>query len=100
MKKNKFILKTNFPIILASKSEIRKKLIQKTGIKIKQINSNYDEESIKKNFKGKNFKLLSLRLAKEKALAVSEKNKNNFVIGSDQVCVFNNVLISNFLVYL
>ena len=22
-----------------------------------------------------------------------EKNKNNFVIGADQVCVFNNVLI-------
>ncbi len=91
MKNNKFILKSNFPIILASKSEVRSYLIKKTGINVKQINSNCDEEKIKKKFKGKNFKLLSLMLAKEKAMLISEKFKNKYVIGADQICVINNV---------
>lgn len=94
MNKSKFILKSNFPIILASKSEIRGKLMEKTGIKFKQISSNLNEENFKKNNEKKSFSLLSAELAQKKALEVSKKNKSTYVIGADQVCVFNNIIVN------
>ena len=36
---------------------------------------------------------MSKKLAQEKALAVSKKNFNNYVIGADQICVFKNKII-------
>ena len=85
--KNKFSLKTINPIILASNSPVRKKILKETGLVFKTIPSRIDEEIIKKKFYGNSFGSISKRLAKEKALKISNKFRSSFVIGADQICV-------------
>ena len=94
IKKNKLILKTNFPIILASKSNIRKKILHQTGLKFEQVPSNVNEENIKMKFKKKKPDYLAKKLAEEKALAVSNLRLNSYVIGSDQICVVQNQILN------
>ena len=75
-KKNKFILKANYPIVLASQSEIRKKILLDTGLVFKQVSSKLNEKEMSKSFKYKSVVNLSRKLAQEKALLVSKKNYN------------------------
>jgi septum formation protein len=74
-------------LILASSSAVRKKVLNEVGLEFKVISPFYDEDKEKKNLKllPKN---LAIFLAKQKALSVSEKFPNSYVIGSDQVCEF------------
>ena len=51
--KTKPILKSNFPIILASNSESRLKILYETGIDFKQLKSNIDESLVKEKYKKK-----------------------------------------------
>jgi len=92
--KNKFSLKTKQPIILASNSAIRKKILRQSGLKFKTIPSELNEILIIMKLKDKPFSLISKRLAQEKALKISKKFKGSFVIGADQICVFGKKLIS------
>lgn len=77
-------------IILASNSETRKSMLEKTGIRFTQIKSSIDEEGLKKNNPELNAKELGLLLASEKAIQVSEGQAHAYVIGADQVCEFNS----------
>ena len=77
-----------YKIILASNSSIRKKILEDSGISFEVIASDVDEEELKKSFSSKNFKDYCLALAKAKALEVSNKQKNAYVIGSDQICCY------------
>ena len=52
--KNKFLLKTNNPIILASNSTIRKQLLKGSGLKFKTKPSNVNETLLKNKMRGKN----------------------------------------------
>ena len=92
--KTKFILKSKLPLILASKSESRKKILDKTGLVFEQIVSGVDEENIKKKYKIRNFVNLARKLAEEKSLCVSRIKKNAYVIGADQICVKHNKVFS------
>ena len=94
IKKPKSIIKSKLPIILASKSETRKKMLLQTGIIFKQVTSKIDEEEIKRTMKVKNINNLAKRLAELKALDVSKKNKGAYVIGADQICVGQNIIFS------
>ena len=94
IKKPKFIIKSKLPIILASKSETRKKMLLQTGIIFKRVTSKIDEEEIKLTMKVKNINNLAKRLAEAKALDVSKKNKGAYVIGADQICVDQNIIFS------
>lgn len=80
--------------ILASESKIRKKILFDAGFVFRSEKPLIDEEALKK----KNPKLspvdLSLFLAKEKALSVSKIFPKDFVIGSDQVCLFGDKILS------
>tara|TARA_Y100001970_G_scaffold282104_1_gene394264 strand:- start:2453 stop:3082 length:630 start_codon:yes stop_codon:yes gene_type:complete len=91
--KNKFSIKTKFPIILASGSSIRKKILMQTGLKFKTVSSNLNESLIKKKLQGKNFSYICKKLSEEKALVVSKKFNNAYVIGSDQICIFERKLL-------
>ena len=51
--KTKSIIKSNFPIILASNSESRLKIFQETGIDFIQLKSNIDESLVKEKYKKK-----------------------------------------------
>ena len=77
-------------IILASKSVSRKKLMSNAGLDFKQHVSSIDEEIIKQTFlKSGEPQDLPMILAQAKAMTVSEKFPDSWVIGSDQVLLFN-----------
>ena len=81
-------------VILASNSSIRKKILEEAGITFEVIASEVDEEELKKSFSSNNLKDYCLALAKAKALDVSNKQKNAYVIGSDQICCYGEEIFS------
>ena len=81
-------------IILASNSSIRKKILEDSGIPFEVIPSEIEEEDLKQSLSSDNFKDYCLALAKAKALDVSNKKKNAYVIGSDQICCYEKEIFS------
>ncbi len=83
-------------IILASKSRVRKEILEKNDIRCKVIASNIDEEPIKESLinEGATPELISKNLAEIKATKVSSLNKNYMVLGADSVIDLENNIIS------
>ena len=83
-------------IILASKSEIRKKILEKNGIKCRVIPAKIDENQIKKSLIEANAtpELISKNLAELKANKISEKKHDELVLGADSVIDLDGKLIS------
>jgi len=83
-------------IILASKSKVRKKILDENNIECSVFPSNIDEELVKKSFIKENLspELISKNLAELKANKVSLKFNNQIVIGADSVIDINGELIS------
>ena len=92
--KNKSILKSNFPIILASNSESRLKIMQETGIDFIQLKSNFDESLVKEKYKKKNANFIATKLAEAKAIFISRENRKSYVIGADQICISKGKIFS------
>ena len=92
--KTKSILKSNFPIILASNSESRLKILYETGIDFKQLKSNIDESLVKEKYKKKNANFIATKLAEAKALFISSENRKSYVIGADQICISKGKIFS------
>ena len=92
--KTKSILKSNFPIILASNSESRLKILQETGIDFIQLSSNIDESLVKEKYKKKNANFIATKLAEAKALFISCENIKSYVIGADQICISKGKIFS------
>ena len=83
------VTKTNKKLILASGSRIRRQLLEGVGLKFQVINSNVDEDLLKKKLHGKPFEEQVIRLATEKARTIGINNPDAFVIGSYNMCTFN-----------
>ena len=83
-----------YKIILASNSSIRKKILEDSGIAFKVVPSEVEEEELKQSLSTNNFREYCLALAKAKALDVSNKKKNAYVIGSDQICCYGEEIFS------
>tara|TARA_B100001765_G_C19385099_1_gene285270 strand:- start:25 stop:612 length:588 start_codon:yes stop_codon:yes gene_type:complete len=83
-------------IILASKSKVRKTILEKNGINCKVCEANVDEELVKKSLLENNISplLISKNLAELKSTKVSSKILNNIVLGADSVIDLNGELIS------
>ena len=83
-------------IILASKSKVRKKILEENGIKCIVEPSNIDEDLIKESLlkENANPKLISKNLAELKANKVSQKKNGNLVLGADSVINLNEEIIS------
>ena len=83
-------------IILASKSGVRKKILDKYNIENEVIISNVDEDEIKESLldEGANPLLISKNLAEIKSIKVSNKNPDRYVLGADSVISLNNELIN------
>ena len=83
-------------IILASKSEVRKKILDKNKIKSIAEPSNLDEDEVKKSLinQGATPELISKNLAELKANKVSQKRIGEIVLGADSVIDLNGKLIS------
>tara|TARA_Y100000591_G_C21823151_1_gene694885 strand:+ start:942 stop:1526 length:585 start_codon:yes stop_codon:yes gene_type:complete len=84
------------PIILASKSEVRKKILDENKIRCTIVPSNLDEGEVKKSLlaQGINPELISKNLAELKANKVSQKRIGEIVLGADSVIDLNGKLIS------
>lgn len=80
------------PLILASASSIRKKLLASLGLDFEIHCSGVDEEAIKNNFRSKSWISLGKHLALAKAKKVSAENPDHYVIAADQLCIFENRL--------
>lgn len=81
------------PIILASSSSARKKILLDLGLKFDVISPNFDEENAKPKIKHLSIKNQAMYLAKHKALSVSVFHPNSLVIGSDQICELEGLAI-------
>ena len=83
-------------IILASKSEVRKKILDENNIKCAVEPSNLDEDEVKKSLinQGASPELISKNLAELKANKVSNKFPNELVIGADSVIDLDGKVIS------
>ena len=83
-------------IILASKSKVRKEILDKNDIIVSVEHSNVDEEIIKKNLLKEKAspEIISKNLAELKANKVSQKNNDILVLGADSVIDLNGELIS------
>jgi septum formation protein len=83
-------------IILASKSEVRKKILNQNSIRCEVVPANIDEELIKNSLLKEKAspELISKNLAELKANKVSEKRHNHLVLGADSVIDLNGELIS------
>ena len=83
-------------IILASKSNVRKEILEKNNINIDVIASNVDEDEAKKSLlaEGANPLIVSKNLAELKSIKISRKNPDRLVLGADSVISLNNQLIN------
>jgi|TARA_Y100000389_G_C17341830_1_gene453765 septum formation protein len=83
-------------IILASKSGVRKTILDKYKIANEVIISNVDEDEIKESLlvEGADPLEISKNLAEIKSVQVSNKNPDRLVLGADSVISLNNELIN------
>jgi len=83
-------------IILASKSKVRKEILEKNGIQCVVSPSNIDEDPVKESLlnEGASPEIISKNLAELKANKVSQKNYDALVLGSDSVIDLSGELIS------
>ena len=83
-------------IILASKSGVRKKILDKYKIDCEVIVSNVDEDEVKNSLlnEGADPMIISKNLAEIKSIKVSSKNPDRLVLGADSVISLENKLIN------
>ena len=83
-------------IILASKSKVRKDILNNNGIVCEVQPSNVDEDVIKESLEKQQAtpEIVSKNLAELKANKVSQKYPNEFVIGADSVIDLKGKVIS------
>ena len=83
-------------IILASKSGVRKKILDKYKIDTEVIASNVDEDQIKESLLAEKATplIISKNLAEVKSTKVSNKHPNHLVLGADSVISLDNKLIN------
>ena len=83
-------------IIIASKSGVRKKILDNNNIDCEVQISNVDEDEIKVSLlnEGADPLTVSKNLAEIKSIKVSSKNPNRLVLGADSVISLNGELIN------
>ena len=83
-------------IILASKSGVRKKILNQNGIKCKVIPANIDEDEVKESLLQEKAtpEIISKNLAELKANKISKKKNDCLVLGADSVIDLSGELIS------
>ena len=83
-------------IILASKSNVRKKILEKNNVNCIVVPSNVDEDQVKNSLlaAGANPMLISKNLAELKSVKVSKRYPDQLVLGADSVISLNNELIN------
>ena len=85
-----------YRVVLASKSVIRKKILEENGFSCTVEPSNVDEEPVKESLlnEGATPEIISKNLAELKANKVSLKRNGELVLGADSIIDLNNKIIS------
>ena len=85
-----------FNLILASKSKVRKEILDKNNLVCNVKPSNVDEDSVKKSLikNGASPEIISKNLAELKANKVSASDNTSLVLGADSVIDIDGELIS------
>ena len=83
-------------LILASKSKVRKEILDKNKIDCRVVPSNVDEDFVKNGLlnEGASPEIISKNLAELKANIVSKKKNGEIVLGADSVIDLDGELIS------
>ncbi len=83
-------------VILASKSGVRKDILDKYGFQVIVSPSNVDEDQVKESLqeKGADPEIISKNLAELKSIKVSVKYPDEIVIGADSVVSLNSKVIN------
>ena len=83
-------------IILASKSGVRKQILDRYKIDNEVMASHVDEDEVKKSLlaEGANPLVISKNLAELKSIKISSKYPDRLVLGADSVISFNEELIN------
>lgn len=83
-------------LTLASRSPIRAKLLQQAGIEFDAVTALVDEEMMKASMRAEQapHRDIADKLAEIKALKVSQKCPENFVLGCDQILSFKEEIFS------
>ena len=83
-------------IILASKSKVRKKILEENGISCLVKPSNVDEDLVKKSLlkEGATPDIIAKNLAELKANKISQKTNEEMVLGADSIIELNETIIS------
>ena len=83
-------------IILASKSKVRKKILEMNAIECEVKAANIDEDLIKKSLlkEGANPEIISKNLAELKANKISQKSNEAIVLGADSIIDLDGNIIS------
>lgn len=79
-------------LILASGSEARQTMMRNAGVVFDVVPADIDEEAVQDS--GNNPTSISMLLSMKKALAVSIKYPEKYIIGSDQVLSMKNIIYS------
>ena len=87
-------MKQTDSLVLASASPVRAWALKNAGLVFEIDPSDVDERFIKNEMDAKQAspKDVASKLAEHKALAVSQRRPNTWIIGADQVLVFNNTI--------
>ena len=83
-------------VVLASKSKVRKKILEENGIICEVKPANIDEDLVKESLikEGANPEIISKNLAELKANKISQKLNEEIVLGADSVIDLNGKIIS------
>lgn len=75
---------TSAPLVLASKSEVRRTVLQAAGIPVEIVPADIDERGIEKSARADTPRSVAILLAREKAKAVAARMPGRLVLGADQ----------------
>ena len=83
-------------IILASKSKVRKKILEENGISCSIEPANVDEDLVKEGLLKQRMssEIVSKNLAELKANKISQKKNGELVLGADSIIDLNGMIIS------
>jgi len=81
-------------LILASTSPYRRQLLERLGVPFRAVSPAVDEVAIQARFNAASAAELAEHLAMAKALSISRHEPDATIIGSDQVCVCDDRILS------
>jgi nucleoside triphosphate pyrophosphatase len=78
------------PLVLASGSAIRRKLIEAAGIPVVACPADLDERGLEAQFKSETPSTIAAMLAREKASAVEQLHRGRLILAADQTLALGN----------